>query len=327
MEDYYSLVEAKLKEGKDSIFEPCEIRNFDTSTMTAEVFFVRSKQTRKNTVVLFPAFFQDSGIFTVPLDGTKAIAFWGADNQVFVFPVQYNLPSVVVDDGVTKLDSTTKNSDSTTALDFLTKGEYLIKSPAGSYLYMDALKNIEISTESFRFIRIEDGSGMMIAGIEGYDIEADFFSEVSEPLEVEGETGQRYTLSLKKGSVDADSDTMSNIDYAIDALASEGNEDAVRGITFNEPKEMLKIEKGLVFDVVDGEKTFRKINADENVVYSLSAGNGKIEVGENGTFKLSSGNSIIQHGDKTYTVSALIDRLELISTLLEIPNPLSEAGD
>lgn len=334
MDQYYAQVEEALKSGKDSIFEPCEIRDFDTKTMTAEVFFVRSKQTRKNTVVLFPSFFQDSGIFAVPVDGTKALAFWGADNQAFVFPVQYNLPSVIVDRGETKLDSTTQTSDSSTALDFLTRGELYLKSLAGSYIYMDALKDIEISTEGFRFLKLTNDEGMLLGGIEGYDFVGDYFKETMATIDLEGEPIQQYRLSLRKGAIEPDEITSENPSYTVEQLTSEDNAVAIDGITFTEPEEILVIEAGAVFDEVEGEKVARKIQGDENVVYSLSVGHGKIELGADGTMKLSAENAIvdidratIQHGDKTYTLGGLIDRLELISTLLEIPDPLNEVGE
>lgn len=334
MDQYYSQIEQQLRANKDSIFEPCEIRNFDTKTMTAEVFFVRSKQTRKNTIVLFPAFFQDSGIFSVPLDGTKAMAFWGSDNQAFVFPIQFNLPSVTVKDGVTQLDSTTQSSDSSTALDFLSPGEYYIKSPAGSYIYMDALKDIEIGTESFRFLRLTNEEGVLEGGIEGYAFNGDYFEETNTTIDVDGESGQSYRFALKKGIITADEATVGNTPYVIEQLVQEDNETAIDGIGFTSPEPSLVIEAGMVVDEVHGENVRRKLNDSENVVYSLGVQHGKIELGEDGTMKLSGDNAIIDikkatihHGNKTYTLAGLIDRLELISTLLEIPDPLNEVGE
>lgn len=334
MDQYYAQIEQQLRANKDSIFEPCEIRNFDTKTMTAEVFFVRSKQTRKNTIVLFPAFFQDSGIFSVPLDGTKALAFWGADNQAFVFPVQFNLPSVTVENGLTILDATTQVSDSSTSLEFLTPGEYYIKSPAGSYVYMDALKDIEIGTESFRFLRLTNDEGVLEGGIEGYSFNGDYFEETNTTVDVDGESGQVYRFVLKQGDILADEATVGNTSYVIGQLMQEDNEAAIDGIEFTDAEQSIVIEAGMVFDEVQGDKVRRKLTDSENVVYSLGVQHGKIELGENGTMKLSGENAIIDiekatihHGTKTYTLAGLIDRLELISTLLEIPDPLNEVGE
>lgn len=336
MDQYYAQLEAMLKSGKDSIFEPCEIRNFDTKTMTAEVFFVRSKQTRRNTVVLFPAFFQDYGIFAVPVDGTKAMAFWGADNQVFVFPAQYNLPSVIVEDGETKLDSTTKTSDISTSLDFLSQGETLIRSVAGSYIYMDALRDVEIGTENFHFLKLTNEDGKLHAGIEGFDFTGDYFKQACETVDIDGISGQRYRLTLKKGDVLPDPGVIENPGYLVEQLIAEDNKAAIDGVNFGDADEILTIEAGMLYDYdeIDDENVARKIKGDENTVYSLAAGNGKIELGENGTMKITADdvildiqNAEIEYNSKKYTLGGLIERIELISTLLEIPDPLDEVGE
>lgn len=155
MDEYYDRKIEQARAGKDSIFEPCKILDFDPRTMTATVFFMRSSKERKNVLVLFPSMSLTGGIVSVPGDNTTALAFWGPDRQVFVLPAQYLIGRNEVKNGVVTQSASPQNFDADLSYDHLRPGEQYLFSPGGS-LHLDRDGNIELINRSMAYLRIEE---------------------------------------------------------------------------------------------------------------------------------------------------------------------------
>lgn len=331
IEEHYDDLVAKLLSGKDSIFEPCKILKFDPKTMTAHVYFTRSSKEKEDAVVLFPTMSATSLDVFVPTSNTTALAFWGADRQVFIMPAQYILPNYDVNLGVAKQNASLEQFDKDLSLEHLEPGE-AIRRAHGSHLYMTIHGDIELMTRSLDFLRLE-GDGMLRGGFDGSEFAGPMFEEASELIEVEGLKGQRKTLKLYRETpelVEQDPRDMGKEIVQLLALMEDPSSlDVIPAI----PNDLLFAQtEGVVTSETDGVTEWKRLSPEERVVKEFKTERGTISIGEHGSivveregFKLAIEDDVkVTLGTKRYSFESLIERIEALSTLAGIEEDLHD---
>jgi hypothetical protein len=195
---HYDKVVSTLTIGKDSIFEPCKIIDFNKETLTAEVYFTHSHQRRDNVLVAFPSLFLNSGIITPPAKNSTALAFWGPDREVIVIPAQFMTPKRGLEDGTLVSDASPKQVDSVFDLSNVDLGELLFRSLGGAYVFIKNIGEVEIGTSKLHQLRITEDDGSLAVQIERIKTKAAGFQIYNGPaLDENGKDTDDHTIKVE----------------------------------------------------------------------------------------------------------------------------------
>lgn len=331
IEEHYDNLVDRLLMGKDSIFEPCKILSFDSKTMTAHVYFTRSAKEKEDAVLLFPTMSTTSIDIVVPTPNTTALAFWGADRQVFILPAQYILPNYDVTFGIARQNASLEQFDKDLSLAQLEPGEALRKAH-GSHIYMTIHGDIELMTRSLDFLRLE-GDGMLRGGFDGIDLAGPMFEEISELIEVEGLKGQQKVVRLYRETpelVEQDPRMMGKEIVQLLALTTDPESlDVIPSI----PNDLLfEQTEGVVTEEADGILAWKELRVGERVVKEFKTERGTISVGEHGSIQVKQDDFELEISDdvhlkietKRYSFRKLIERIETLSSLAGIEEDLHD---
>jgi hypothetical protein len=159
--NHYSKKIAELNKGKDSVFEPCTVLDYDSETMLAQIQTTNSRQLKNDVPVLFPAMYLNAGIISPPMKQSTGLLFWGSENQPYLIP-GFFLPPSYQSDGSNKFFSASpKRIDSTFDLSGVEGGEHLIRSHGGAYVFLKNLDEIELGTSKLHRVSLNGSDGSL----------------------------------------------------------------------------------------------------------------------------------------------------------------------
>lgn len=159
--NHYAQKLVELNKGKDSVFEPCTILEYNPDTMLAQVYGTNSKQTKNDVPVLFPAMYLNSGIISPPMKESTGLLFWGSENQSYLMP-GYFLTPVFQSDGTNKFfTASPKRIDSSFDLSAVEGGEHLIRSYGGAYIFLKNLDEVELGTSKLHRLSLHGSDGTL----------------------------------------------------------------------------------------------------------------------------------------------------------------------
>lgn len=283
MDDYYDRKLGQVRAGKDSIFEPCKILEFDPRTMTATVFFMRSSKERKNVLVLFPAMSLHGGIVSIPGENATALAFWGPDRQVFVLPAQYLIGRNEVDKGVVTQTASPQNFDRDLSYDHLRPGEQFLFSP-GASLHIDRDGNIELINRAMAYLRIEEDGAVRQSATrleEATDYTHTTITDRRDGTRRAASSERtHYIEEFDEAAVAARAANMARV------LAKSRDDVDLEAFTTPDREVLLTEREGLV---PDGENWARMQDGEERVVKEWAVDGVTIRIGETGSLEVSRG--------------------------------------
>lgn len=166
---HYDKLIKGLTEGKDSIFEPCKIVEYQPEKLTARVFFLNSKQHKDDVLVLFPSLFLNTGIIAPPVKDSTALAFWGADKVPYVLPAQFILPKMNPKNGITKPNASPGQIDRSFDLSNVESGEVLLRCLGGSFIHLKNFGEIELGTPKLHRLSLFEHDGKLETSVERTD--------------------------------------------------------------------------------------------------------------------------------------------------------------
>jgi hypothetical protein len=158
---HYATKIEELSKGKDSIFEPCTVMEYDPQTMLAKVYGVNSRQMRDNVPVLFPAMYLNSGIISPPVKEATGMLFWGSENQPYLMPGYFLPPAYQQDGSTTTFSSSPKRIDDSFDLSAIEGGEHLFRSHGGAYIFLKNLDEVEIGTGKLHKLALHGSDGTL----------------------------------------------------------------------------------------------------------------------------------------------------------------------
>ena len=259
--DYYSKLTSSLKSGKDSIFEPCRIMEYNPETLTATVRSLHSMQRRENVTVLFPSLFLNAGFINPPAPNSTGILFWGADRQAFLFPAQYMKIGLKVDDGVVQPNNSPKEIDPVFDLSYVEGGEQLMRSLHGSEVYVKNNGDISMTTYSgpvYELLEEEDES-FLVAGKESKHIgtyESYIGNYINQSLLSDKSNEEKQHAKIKGAYHIVDLDNLLSMEN--DKMVEMGESDAKKlldSVNLNTSKD-FELQYINVFDEEDNLKLF-----------------------------------------------------------------------
>jgi hypothetical protein len=159
--NHYARKLTELNKGKDSVFEPCTVLEYNSDTMLARVYGTNSKQTKNDVPVLFPAMYLNSGIISPPMKESTGLLFWGSENQSYLMP-GYFLTPIFQSDGTNKFfTASPKRIDSSFDLSAVEGGEHLIRSHGGAYIFLKNLDEVELGTSKLHRLSLHGSDGSL----------------------------------------------------------------------------------------------------------------------------------------------------------------------
>lgn len=158
---YYDKLTEGMGSKTDSVFEPCRVVSFDPKTLLATVYGIRTKQMKKNVVVLFPSLFLNTGIISFPVKNSTGLIFVGADNESYMVSGQYTLPSKEAENSVMKSNAAPSQYDELLSLENIEPGEHLIRSLGGAQVYARNTGEVEIATGKMHRLSLNELEGTL----------------------------------------------------------------------------------------------------------------------------------------------------------------------
>lgn len=326
IDEHYENTYRRLTLGKDSIFEPCKILSFDTSKMTANVYFMRSTKEKDDAIVLFPALSASNGTITVPTKDTTALAFWGADRQVYVLPTQFMTPKYDLTNGVVKQDASVERHDKDLSLSHLEPGDLYHFGPGGHLLINGA--EVELMSRSMAHLRIEE-DGTFRVGARDIQVLTDAYEDVVSRSTVAGqESIERRVVYYEMDESKVHEAHL----YAreMSRLLTLTDDPDVFDVEMPDLRRTLMTErKGVLVDADGRVETYED---GERVVKETTVGGVTIGIGENGTVRVKKDGLTLEIADDVRIVkdegklslSRLIERVETLSALAGIEDTLYE---
>lgn len=328
IDSHYEQTYRQLSQGKDSIFEPCKILSFDTATMTASVYFLRSTREKDDCVVLFPSFSASNGMITIPMPETTALAFWGADRQVYILPAQFITPKYDLDNGVISQNASLEQYDKDLSMRHLNPGEVYHYGPGGHLMVLNN-GDVELMGRELNHVRIE-GDGNVRIGGRSLQVETETYSDGVHTFQADGIESQERIV------------TYYEIDEEAVREAQLFAREMTRLLTITEDPDVFDLDhpetrktvfterSGIVEDGDTGRA--KRLPTGERVVKEMNVGGVTMSVGEAGTFRIERPDLTLDIGDaitvvrdgKRLTLDRLLERVETISALVGIEEDLYE---
>lgn len=163
---HYDKVIKDASANKDSIFEPCRVSSFDTKRLTATTYGIRSKSIKKNVIVLFPSMFMNTGIISFPVKNSVGLTFIGADNETYMLPAQFNLPTKETKNSAVTNNASPAIHDKLLTLENFEPGEHLIRSISGAQVYVRNTGEVELSTPKMHRLSLSELEGSLETVVE-----------------------------------------------------------------------------------------------------------------------------------------------------------------
>ena len=146
---------------KDSIFEPCRIVSFDSKTLMATTYGIRSKSVKKNVIVMFPSMYMNTGIISFPVKDSVGVNFIGVDNETYFMPAQFFPPIKETKNSSVSSNASPSQFDELLSLENLEPGEHLIRALGGSQIYVRNTGEIEIATSKMHRLSLNELEGSL----------------------------------------------------------------------------------------------------------------------------------------------------------------------
>lgn len=326
IDEHYENTYKQLTMGKDSIFEPCKIISFDVRTMTAHVYFLRSTREKEDAIVLFPALSFTNGTITIPTADTTALAFWGADRQVYILPSQFINQKYDIDQGVVKQDASPRRYDKDLSLDHLKPGDVFHFGPGG-HLWISG-DELEIMSRSLAHLRMEEDGTLRLGG-RALQVQTNSYDDEVLFRVLEGdETSERRVVHYEIDPVKAEEGQAYAREMA--RLLNVTDDPDVFDVDYPDPRTPLLVERTGVLE--DREGTVKRFGNGERVVKETVAGGVTIGIGEDGTVRIERDGLALEVTDDvkvtlpkgTVRLTRLVDRLDQLSAFAEIGGSLYE---
>jgi hypothetical protein len=263
--DFYRKTLDEFFRGKDAAFEMAKIIKYDNERLVARVYTLTSLQYQDDVPVLFPSMHMNSGIISPPAVSSTAMLIWGPDRQPFLLPVQYNLPNVVVENGLRKINASPGFEDQLRTLQNVQQGEHLLRSIGGAYVFLKNLGDVEIGTPGMNLLLLTEKDGALV--IDNERIKADIGNShfYFGPASMDSNADSRTHLHFSLGEV-ADRSEQLPKDMEDDDLIQDLLSDNIDSIEVEEPPKIFERQMGHVLneqgiaekDTVDGSELFAK---------------------------------------------------------------------
>lgn len=326
IDQHYEDTYRRLTLGKDSIFEPCKILSFDTSKMTANVYFMRSTKEKEDAIVLFPALSASNGTLTIPTKDTTALAFWGPDRQVYVLPTQFMTPKYDLSNGVVKQDASVERHDKDLSLAHLEPGDVFHFGPGGHLLITGP--EVELMSRSMAHLKIEEDGTIRIGG-KALQVRTDTYDDAVTHSTVDGyATSERKVTHYETNEPNLQEAHLYAREMA--RLLTMTDDPDVFDVSMPDlRREVLSERSGIL---LDGDGHIKTLEDGERVVKETVAGDVTIMVGENGTVRVERPGLTLEVKDDVaimkekgrLRLDRLIERVEELSLLAGIEEGLYE---
>jgi len=251
--------------GSVSALEVCRVDKVNCEDFTVSAYFFSSGVTKADVSFCSPYINLDKGMVFMPEEGSLGVAFWSYQNEPII--VAFLNPLTMLSNG--KLTRVNPNMGNFTS-EPLNEGEFIISSSGRAFIKMDMSGSVLISTPLFNFIRLDDLLNTVFLNSENSQISnesATIFSGVARDTNNEliptEDTDIYYTENYEKVYDKSDNTINLNIE--------------------NMPQipEVLEIQKGNVFDIINNVKT-KACSPNADLCYRLTATPNEINLFQGG---------------------------------------------
>jgi hypothetical protein len=243
---YYTDIIKNLYQGKDSIIEMAKILSYDPKRLVASVFTTNSKQYRDDVPVLFPSMCVNNGIISPPGEGSTSLLFWGPDRQPFLLPIQLNIPTVSVQNGVQQIDASPGYANDLLSLENIQSGEHLFRSVGGSYLFLKNSGHVELGTSALHRLVLDESDGSLQATVERVNLGIGTNSFYIGPASMDSNTDTRTHFFFDLKEITDESVLLPEIDDT--TLLDQTFNKNTDYITLTDIPSIMTVQMGHVFD-------------------------------------------------------------------------------
>jgi hypothetical protein len=244
--DFYSSTIEEFFAGKDSMMEMAKIISYDRERLVAKVYTLTSKQYKNDVPVFFPSMHLNTGIISPPAVNSTSFLFWGADRQPYLLPIQFNVPTISVKNGVNTLNASPSFIDQLLSLKNIQGGEHLFRSLGGGYVFLKNTGDVELGTSRLHRMSLIEKDGAL-------DI-------LNERIKAEVGNSRIYLGPL---SMDSNKDMRSHFNFQFDETSNKSDQlvplsdeeilqklldDHIDGVQLEETPKIFNYQFGHVLD-------------------------------------------------------------------------------
>lgn len=290
--DYYSATIEELLSNKDSILEFAKVLEYDKERLVARIYTLVSKRYHDDVPVFFPSMYLNTGIISPPAINSTSLVYWGSDRQPYLLPVQFQIPNIRVENGITKLNASPSFIDDLLSLKSIQSGEHLFRSLGGAYIFLKNLGEVEIGTSRLHRVFLSPQDGSFNAVVEKFKAQVNNseFYFGSSPL---NPNATHYKLEMTETA--NETDQLGEIDDQ--TLLDNVMNDNMDSVELVPPTKVFTHQMGQVIsndsiekDEIDGTQLFSKESLNKDGVESTET----LSFGGRRVFKVKKKNRITQ---------------------------------